>query len=63
MGGDPTTNLNNRLPDTKQESYYAPLNGAEENYENSVLKHPETIEWIEAGKLETGIITADEIET
>ncbi len=43
--------------------YSIPLTGVEENYLHSVLKHPGIAEWVKAGKLETQIIEADEIET
>ena len=43
--------------------YSIPLSGIEEEYVASVLKHSAIIEWVEAGKLETEVIEADEIET
>jgi glutathione S-transferase len=43
--------------------YSIPLDGVEQSYVNSVLNHPGIMEWMEAGKLETEIIEADEIET
>ena len=43
--------------------YSIPLGGVEEKYVKSVLNHPGVVEWVEAGKLETEIIEADEIET
>lgn len=45
------------------DGYSIPLSGAEENYVKSVLKHPAIVEWVAAGKLETEVIEADEIET
>lgn len=42
--------------------YSIPLTGTEKDYVESVLNHPGIVEWIEAGKLETEIIEADEIE-
>lgn len=41
--------------------YNVSLKGIEADYVRSVLGHPAIIEWIEAGKLETEIIEADEI--
>lgn len=43
--------------------YSIPLSGIEEDYVASVLKHSAIVEWVEAGKLETEVIEADEIET
>ncbi len=43
--------------------YSVPLSGIEQEYVSSVLKHPAIIEWIEAGKRETEVIEADEIQT
>ncbi len=43
--------------------YGIPLSGVEADYVDSVLKHPGIIEWVEAGKLETEVIEANEIET
>ena len=43
--------------------YSVPLSGVEEKYVESVMKHPGIVEWVEAGKLETEVIEADEIET
>jgi len=43
--------------------YSIPLAGIEENYVESVLKHPGIVEWVEAGKQEAEIIDADEIKT
>ena len=43
--------------------YSIPLTGVEEEYVKSVLRHSGIVEWIEAGKLETEVIEADEIET
>lgn len=37
------------------------LSGIAADYVNSVLKHPAIVEWVEAGKLETEVIEADEI--
>ena len=45
------------------DGYSIPLSGVEESYVKSVLSHPGIIEWMEAGKLETEVIEADEIET
>lgn len=42
--------------------YSIPLQGIEADYVQAVLNHPGIIEWIEAGKLETEIIEADEID-
>lgn len=42
--------------------YGLPLTGVESDYVNSVLSHPGIVEWVEAGKRETEIIEADEIE-
>jgi glutathione S-transferase len=41
--------------------YSIPLSGVEADYINSVLNHPGIVEWVEAGKLETEVIEADEI--
>jgi len=43
------------------DGYSIPLSGIEADYVNSVLKHPSIVEWVEAGKLETEVIEADEI--
>lgn len=43
--------------------YSIPLSGIEEEYVASVLNHSAIVEWVEAGKLETEVIEADEIET
>ena len=43
--------------------YNISLSGIEEKYVASVLRHPAIIEWIEAGKHETEVIEANEIET
>ncbi len=43
------------------DGYGIPLAGVEEVYVKSVLKHPGIVEWVEAGKLETEVIDADEI--
>ena len=43
--------------------YSIPLSGVEADYVESVLNHPGIVEWVEAGKLETEVIEADEIET
>jgi len=43
--------------------YSIPLSGVEAEYVESVLKHPGIVEWVEAGKLETEVIEAGEIET
>jgi len=42
--------------------YGIPLSGVEAGCVDSVLKHPGIIEWVEAGKLETEVIDANEIE-
>ena len=42
--------------------YGIPLSGVEAGYVDSVLKHQGIIEWVEAGKLETEVIDANEIE-
>lgn len=42
--------------------YNIPLEGIEADYIQSVLSHPEIIEWVDAGKRETEIIETDEIE-
>jgi glutathione S-transferase len=42
--------------------YSITLSGIEEKYVASVLKHPAIIEWIEAGKHETEVIEAEEIQ-
>jgi len=44
------------------DGYSIPLSGIEADYVNSVLKHPSIVEWVEAGKLETEVIEADEID-
>jgi len=38
------------------------LSGVEADYLDSVLQHPGIIEWVEAGRLETEVIEANEIE-
>ena len=43
--------------------YSVPLASVEESYVISILNHPGIVEWVEAGKLETEVIEADEIET
>ena len=43
------------------DGYGIPLAGVESDYVTSVLNHPGIAEWVEAGKLETEIIEADEI--
>ena len=43
--------------------YSIHLAGVEQSYVTSVLRHPAIVEWMEAGKLETEVIEADEIET
>ncbi len=43
------------------DGYGIPLVGVEDAYVQSVLKHPGIVEWVEAGKLETEVIEADEI--
>ncbi len=43
------------------DGYSIPLSGVEDAYVKSVLKHPGIVEWVEAGKLETEVIEADEI--
>jgi len=43
--------------------YSIPLAGVEADYVENVLNHQGIVEWIEAGKLETEVIEADEIET
>ena len=43
--------------------YGVPLNGVEADYVESVLNHPGIVEWVEAGKLETEVIEAEEVET
>jgi glutathione S-transferase len=43
--------------------YSIPLGSVEENYVKSILRHPAIAEWVEAGKLETEVIEAAEIET
>ena len=43
------------------DGYGIPLSGIEADYVNSVLRHPAIVEWVEAGKLETEVIEADEI--
>jgi glutathione S-transferase len=43
--------------------YNIPLSGIEESYVNSVLRQPDIIEWVEAGKLEKEVIGEDEIDT
>ncbi len=42
--------------------YSIPLKGVEKNYVQSIMMHPGIVEWIEAGKAETEVIEADEIE-
>lgn len=42
--------------------YGIPLSGVIADYVDSVLKHPGIIEWVEAGKLETEVIEANEID-
>ncbi|OOY35531.1 glutathione S-transferase [Solemya velum gill symbiont] len=42
--------------------YNIQLDGIEKEYVNSVLAHPAIVEWIEAAKLETEVITEDEID-
>jgi glutathione S-transferase len=42
--------------------YGIPLTGLEADYVDSVLHHPGIVEWIAAGRAETEIIEADEIE-
>jgi len=43
--------------------YGIPLSGIEADYVDSVLQHPGIIEWVEAGKQETEVIEAYEIES
>ena len=43
--------------------YSIPVSDVEAEYVESVLKHPGIVEWVKAGKLETEVIEADEIET
>jgi glutathione S-transferase len=43
--------------------YDIPLAGVEADYVKSVLNHPGIVEWMEAGKLETEVIEADEIDS
>lgn len=42
--------------------YSIPLTGIQEDYVQTVLKHPHIIEWMEAGKLEKEVIAMDEID-
>lgn len=42
--------------------YSIPLSGIEAEYVQSVLKHPGIVEWVEAGKSETEVLEADEID-
>ena len=42
--------------------YNIPLGDVEENYVKNVLMHPSIVEWVEAGKLETEVIDAVEIQ-
>jgi glutathione S-transferase len=42
--------------------YSIPLTGIEESYVSSVLGHPSTKQWIEAGKAEKEVIAEDEID-
>jgi glutathione S-transferase len=42
--------------------YSVPLNGIEAEYVESVLQQPELIDWIDAGKQESEIIEACELD-
>jgi glutathione S-transferase len=43
--------------------YSIPLAAVEKQYVQSVINHPEIVEWVEAARLETEVIEAIEIET
>jgi len=43
--------------------YGIPLSGVIADYVDRVLKHPGITEWVEAGKLESELIGASEIDT
>jgi hypothetical protein len=42
--------------------YGIPLSGVGADTVDSVLKHPGIVEWVDAGRPETGVIEANEIE-
>jgi glutathione S-transferase len=44
------------------DGYGVPLDGVEADYVNTVLTHPEMLNWINAGKAEKEIIEFDEVE-
>jgi glutathione S-transferase len=43
--------------------YSIPLAGIEKSYVNTVLAHPNIIQWMEAGKVEKEVIAMDEIDS